>query len=460
MSLETSPAAETVDASRAAGTRRPSVAAALPVAVIGAGPVGLAAAAHLLKRGIEPVILEAGASVGAAVRDWGHVQIFSPWRFNIDRVAADLLCDYGWTPPDLEAFPTGRELADLYLDPLAVVPEIAARLHLNARVVGIGRAGIGKVRTPGRGDAPFEVRHVGPDGREERLFARAVVDAAGTWTSPNPAGAGGLPAIGERAAAAHIRYGMPDVLGAERARYAGKRVLVVGCGHSAVGTLIDLATLAEEVPGTRVLWAHRRKDLAAVFGGGAKDELPERSAIGRRLKALVEADAFAILAPFAIDRIERSAGALRISGEGGEGPLTVAADEIVVATGLRPDISYLAEMRLDLDPALDCPRALAPLIDPNEHSCGTVPPHGAAELAQPEPGLFIVGMKSYGRAPTFLLATGYEQVRSVAAWLAGDLEAARSVELALPDTGVCEGPKDEAVTEARCCAPACCGAAA
>ena len=328
-------------------------------------------------------------------------------------------------------------------------------------MTGVARAGIGKVRTRGREAAPFEVRFAGPDGREDRLLARAVIDASGTWSSPNPAGAGGLPAIGERAARPRIRYGMPDVLGAERARYAGKRVLVVGCGHSAVGTLIDLAALAGQAPGTRVLWAHRRKDLAAVFGGGAKDELPERSAIGQRLKALVEADAFAVLAPFAIDRIEARGGALRVEGAGLDGPLSVDADEIVVATGLRPDTSFLGELRLDLDPALDCPRALAPLIDPNEHSCGTVPPHGAVELAQPEPGLFIVGMKSYGRAPTFLLATGYEQVRSVAAWLAGDLEAARRVELALPDTGVCEGPKDKAAEPAAgCCAPACCGKAA
>ena len=116
-------------------------------------------------------------------------------------------------------------------------------------------------------------------------------------------------------------------------------------------------------------------------------------------------------------------------------------DELIVATGVRPDLSFLRELRLDLDPALDCSRVLAPLIDPNEHSCGTVPPHGAAELAQPEAGFFIIGMKSYGRAPTFLLATGHEQARSVAAHLAGDEEAARRVELVLPETGVCSGPK-------------------
>ncbi|SCF83810.1 hypothetical protein GA0115254_118614 [Streptomyces sp. Ncost-T10-10d] len=82
---------------------------------------------------------------------------------------------------------------------------------------------------------------------------------------------------------------------------------------------------------------------------------------------------------------------------------------------------------------------LAPLIDPNQHSCGTVYPHGAKELAHPEQDVYVVGMKSYGRAPTFLAMTGYEQVRSVAAALAGDNEAAERVELTLPETGVCGG---------------------
>jgi thioredoxin reductase len=443
-----------------AGKRRRSP-ADFPVAVVGAGPVGLAAAAHLLERGQEPVILEAGETVGAAVRDWGHVPMFSPWRFNLDRAAAALLERHGWTRPDDDAFPTGRELAERYLDPLAATPEIAPRLRLGMRVIGIARAGLGKVRTAGRELRPFEVRTVDRAGREDRLFARAVVDASGTWVSPNPAGAGGLPAIGERGAAAsgRIRYGMPDVLGAERARYAGRRVLVLGSGHSAAGTLLDLAELAVREPGTQVTWASRHQDLDRVFGGGAADQLPQRGALGARLRELVERGTFRVVAPFAVDAVELGAGgALLVTGEREEEPLAIVADELVVATGLRPDLTFLSELRLDLDPALECPRQLAPLIDPNEHSCGTVRPHGAVELAQPEPGLFLVGMKSYGRAPTFLLATGHEQARSVAAHLAGDQEAARRVELHLPETGVCSGapPARSAGTEAAtvaCCRP-------
>lgn len=431
----------------------------LPVAIIGGGPVGLAAAAHLIGHGLESVILEAGSEVGAAVRDWGHVPMFSPWGYSTDKAAVGLLRRSGWTAPKASDYPTGRDLAELYLDPLAATPEISGRLRLGTRVTGIARAGVGKVRTAGREERPFEVRFVDSAGNEGRLFARAVIDASGTWSSPNPAGAGGLPAIGERAAAARIRYGMPDVLGRDRRRYAGRRILVVGSGHSATGTLLDLADLAREVPETRVTWAFRTTDRSKLFGGGEADQLPRRGALGLRLRALADAGAFEILSPFSVDTIETARdGSLSVVGDQDGAERRIDVDEMIVATGLRPDLSILGELRIDLDPALECTRALAPLIDPNEHSCGTVRPHGAAELAQPEPGLFIIGMKAYGRAPTFLLATGHEQARSVAAYLAGDLEAAARVELDLPETGVCNGPGRKAAEEAEP-ASSCCGAA-
>jgi len=243
---------------------------------------------------------------------------------------------------------------------------------------------------------------------------------------------------------------MPDVLGRERARYAGRRVAVLGGGHSAAGTLIDLARLAEEVPGTGIVWILRRRDFTAVFGS-AQDQLSQRGALGQRLKALMETGRLQLVAPFALDSIEEQDGRLLLRDAASL--QTVAADELVVATGFRPDLGFLGELRLDLDPALDCPRVLGPLIDPNLHSCGTVRPHGARELEQPEAGFYLAGMKSYGRAPTFLLLTGYEQVRSIAAALAGDRAAAERVELVLPETGVCSGPAESEAAPA-CCAPA------
>lgn len=418
----------------------------LPVAIIGAGPVGLAAAAHLHARGLDFLLFEAGAGVGAAVREWRHVRLFSPWAYNIDPAAAALLAPTGWSAPDPEAYPTGGDIVARYLEPLAAVPAIAARLRLRTRVTGVTRLGRDKMKTDaGRAGAPFRLRVLGPDG-ETDVLARAVIDAAGTWRTPNPLGADGIPARGERAHEAAIRFGIPDVAGAERARYAGRRVLVVGSGHSAFNALVDLAALVRDVPGTRLTWAVRRASVERVFGGGENDRLA--------------AGGMDLVTDFRADAVERGADGLRVrAGARVIGPF----DEIVVATGFRPDFSYLGELQLGLDPLVETTPALAPMIDPNLHSCGTVRPHGHRELAHPETGFYIVGMKSYGRAPTFLLRTGYEQVRSVAAALAGDLAAADRVELELPETGVCSVSHDRAADSGACCggapkkdATACC----
>ena len=432
------------------------------VAVIGAGPVGLAAAAHLLERGLDPVVLEAGPAIGHAMRQWSHVRLFSPWAYNVDQAASRLLAPTGWNSPDPQAYPTGGELVERYLEPLATRTALKDHIKTKARVTGIGRVGFDKVKTAGREHAPFELRYRNGAG-DETLRADAVIDASGTWFSPNPAGASGLPAIGEEAARGRIAYGMPDVLGAQRARYAGKTVAVLGAGHSAAGTLIDLVELARAVPETKVIWLLRGDDPAKSFGGGANDKLAARGAVGLMLADLVAKGRLQVTTGFPVARIEANDNRLRIVAATPGEPHDVVADELIVATGFRPDLGFLSELRLALDPALECPPALAPLIDPNEHSCGTVRPHGARELAQPEPGFYIAGMKSYGRAPTFLMLTGYEQVRSIAAELAGDRQAARRVELVLPETGVCN------VTAARpeqgCCggpaksdASACCAA--
>jgi cation diffusion facilitator CzcD-associated flavoprotein CzcO len=227
----------------------------LPVAVIGAGPIGLAAAAHLVSRDETPMVLEAGATAGSSVLSWGHVQMFSPWPYNVDAIAAGMLEAAGWTPPPADIYPTGRELVEQYLMPLAGLPQIRPHLRLGTRVVSVARQGFDKLKTDGRENAPFVLRVLTADGDEAELLAKAVIDASGTYPSPNPLGASGLPAIGERALADRIFYGIPDVLGADRARYAGRRVLVVGSGHSAFNALLDLAELATQEPGTSILWA-------------------------------------------------------------------------------------------------------------------------------------------------------------------------------------------------------------
>ena len=418
----------------------------LPVAVIGAGPVGLSAAAHLHNYGQPFVVLEAGDEAGAAVRAWGHVRAFSPWRYMVDGVARELLRRDGWQAPDSDSLPTGHDLVDQYVAPLARHAAIAPHVKYHARVVAIGRRDFDKVRTNGRDQQPFEIRLASGD----MIDARAIIDASGTWSRPNPAGSGGIAAAGERDRSDRIAYGIPDVLARERDRYAGRRTLVVGSGHSAFNVVLDLLTLSGDVAGTHLTWAMRRDTLDAVWGGGGADALEARGELGQRAKRAVESGAIRVITPFRIRAIADAAMGVRVTGVIGTDEIAVEVDQVIVCTGFRPDLEMLTEVRLGIDPWLECATALGPLIDPNEHSCGTVRPHGARELAHPEKDFYIVGMKSYGRAPTFLLATGYEQARSVVAMLSGDVAAAERVELVLPETGVCS-------TDASLAGGGCCG---
>lgn len=411
----------------------------LPVAIIGAGPVGLAAAANLVERGVAVKVYEAGEEAGANIREWGHVSLFSPWEFNIAPAARALLADVGWKEPDGQAYPTGGELVDRYLTPLAATPALAPVIEYGVRVTAIGRHGIDKVVSRYRDQRPFVLTVAGKDGATRRDQARAVIDASGTWTSPNPIGAGGLAADGEYALRDRIAYGIPDVLGGDRSAYAGRTILVIGAGHSAANVLLDLEELAAAEPGTTAIWATRGHDLSRVFGGGANDQLAARGDLGQRLRRLVEEGRATPVSGFGVTGVREDGGRLFVDGEvDGVGRTIGPVDRIVGCTGQRPDLSLTRELRVEFDPWLESAKALGPLIDPNLHSCGSVPPHGHRELSHPETGFYTVGIKSYGRAPTFLMLTGYEQVRSIAAVIAGDLAGADDVKLVLPETGVCK----------------------
>lgn len=415
----------------------------LPVAVIGGGPVGLAAAAHLLERGLTPLVFEAGSSIGAAISEWGHIRVFSPWRFNIDAAAKRFLEPTGWEAPKASGLPTGAELVERYLAPLAATKEIAPHVQLATRVVAISRQGMDKTHSLGREGKPFVVRTLNANGESVEHLAQAVIDASGTWANSNPLGVAGLPAIGETEAAPYLVGALPDVLGRDRERHAGKHTLVVGAGHSATNTLINLAQLAREEPGTRITWAVRGKSVARTYGGGDADGLPARGALGTRLRELVEEGHIDLIRGFTITELKPGVDGVTVMAKTAAGDQAFAVDLIAAATGFRPDLDILRELRLDLDPGVEAPRELAPMIDPEFHSCGTVPPHGADVLAHPEKDFYIVGMKSYGRAPTFLMATGYEQVRSIAAELSGDHEGAQLISLDLPETGVCSSAPPE-----------------
>jgi threonine dehydrogenase-like Zn-dependent dehydrogenase len=423
----------------------------LPIAVIGAGPVGLAAAAQIVARGLTPVIFERGASVGHSLQQWSHVRVFSPWQYNIDPAARALLAASGWDAPEETELPTGGEIVDRYLRPLAALPALSPHLRLAATVTAITRKSLDKVSNAGRDKAPFEIRWNDEEGNEQATLASAVIDASGTWTQPNPMGVDGLPVLGERQVADRVAYGIPDVLDAERQTYAGKTTLVVGSGHSAINAALALLSLQDSEPETKIIWALRRNRIEKLLGGGLNDQLPERGALGLAAKRAIDAGRLQILAPFAATRLAAADNRVAVAGTLGATETSLMVDRIIVATGFRPDLRMLSELRVAIDPATEAPPALSPLIDPNFHSCGTVPPHGVDELTHPEAGFYIVGSKSYGRAPTFLMATGYEQVRSVVAELAGDHVAAQQVHLVLPETGVCN------VTPASAGAGGCCG---
>lgn len=429
--------------------------AALPVAVLGAGPVGLAAVAQLIERGLPFVALEAGEQVGANLRDYGHVQLFSPWQYDVDHAMARLLSPTGWTAPAAAELPRASEVVERVLQPFAALPQVAPFIQQGARVQAVSREGFDKVKSAGRDQAAFLVRYE-QNGEVHELRARAVIDATGTWNQPNPVGANGLQAIGETEASDRIFYGIPDVAGALRSRYEGKRTLVVGAGHSAANALLALAELARQSPATKLAWAVRSPALQRVFGGGDADALPARGALGASLRRLRDDGALEFSAGLRVTRIERTGSQLRLTGlDARQQPVVVEGiDEIICATGQRPDLSISSELRLKLDPWLESNEALGPLIDPNLHSCGTVRPHGHRELAHPEPGFYTVGVKSYGRAPTFLMATGFEQARSVVAAIAGDLVAADRVELELPETGVCSANLTPVGAATGCCGPA------
>ncbi|PRX65111.1 pyridine nucleotide-disulfide oxidoreductase [Cohnella sp. SGD-V74] len=409
----------------------------LPVAVIGGGPVGMAAAAHLVVKGEPFILFEAGNEIAGNIANWSHVRLFSPWQYNIDKAAKSLLEASGWTAPNDDVLPTGGELIEQYLRPVSQLVQIQPHIHYNAKVIAISRKGLSKVKTLGRDKLPFVI-HVEVNGDRKTFEAKAIIDASGTWSQPNPANSEGVWTSDELALSDQITYGIPDVTGKHKDQFKGKRVLVVGSGHSAINSLLDLERLKEEAPETEIVWIIRKANLRDVYGGQENDSLQERGTLGIRIEKMVENGNVEVYTSFNIDTFSKNENTISVEGhQYGKIARIDGIQEIISNTGSRPDLDFLREVRTDIESSIESVHSLAPLIDPNIHSCGTVRPHGEKELRQPEHNLYIVGAKSYGRAPTSLMATGYEQVRSVVAALTGDWEAATKVELDLPETGVC-----------------------
>ncbi|WP_051524844.1 NAD(P)-binding domain-containing protein [Exiguobacterium undae] len=412
-----------------------------PIFIIGAGPIGLAAAAHLSQQGLPFSILEAGPDIGTHIQKWSHVKMFSNWEYNIDPVAAAQLRQSGWEHPEAEAFPTGHDLLEYYLRPLAALPTISENLYLEYQVISISRQGIDKMTTTDRQLSPFEVIVQTPTGRR-RFLAAAVLDATGVWGQPNSMFSAGHPhdSLIER-----VTHTIPNFR-QEINRYANQRLAIIGSGHSALTALMGAVALKKDYPETDIHWIIRKTDVVEAFGGEENDQLAERGQLGSTARTLVGSGLVTVHSGFKVaETVSTNEGISLISTDHRQ----VAVQEIIVLTGSRPDFTFLREIRLDVDFITESTRQLAPLIDPNLHSCGTVRPHGEAELRQPEKNFYIIGSKSYGRAPTFLLTTGYEQIRSIVAHLTGDTISAKQIRLKLPETGVCRTSTTE--VSSSCC---------
>ncbi|RPF53459.1 NAD(P)-binding domain-containing protein [Aquisalibacillus elongatus] len=404
----------------------------LPTIIIGAGPVGLAAAAHLYEYDESFLILEKGDQPGSHILEWGHVQLFSPWEFNIDQAAKKLLKQTNWIEPDPSHLPSGYELVNQYLKPLSETKELNQQILLNAEVVNITRKNIDRMKSNDRENQPFII-YTKLEGAIKKFEAKAVIDATGTWNHPNPPFADGV--WRNESLTESIHTHIPNVF-EEKETYQNKHIAVIGSGHSAQNSLNDLIELKTQYPKTKISWIVRKQNIQDTFGGEDHDELEARGKLGSKTHQLVDQGLINVYSNFYVDDIIEQNGSFSIQSS--HDIIINDVDEIIVNTGARPDFSFLSEIRLEIDPAVQSTPQLAPLIDPNLHSCGTVRPHGEKELKQPEKGFYIVGVKSYGRAPTFLMTTGYEQVRSIAAYIAGDLEEATKVKLKLPETGVCQ----------------------
>jgi thioredoxin reductase len=376
----------------------------MKVVVIGAGPVGLVAALGAVERGHEAVVLEAG-DVGENLRRWGATRAFTPLGMNLpERVLAQLP-----SLPASTALLTGPELADRVLRPLAAL--LGPRVRTHARVVAVGRARMSRGELPGhpvRGERGFRVLVETPTG-EEVLEGDRVLDASGVYGQPLSMGAGGLPARGERLVSARIVRDLGQ-LAARTVQLVGRRLLLVGHGHSAANALGVLDELARAYPGTHVTWAVRAANARPCVEV-ADDPLPERRAVAARANEMAQK-------PPAHLTVERRAHVESVAEEGERfavelsGGRRVVVDEIISLTGYRPDLSFLSELALEIAPDTEGAARLGRAIS-NVTDCLSVPRVVAGDLHSGEPGFFLVGHKSYGRARTFLLSTGYVQLQTI-----------------------------------------------
>ncbi len=382
------------------------------MAVLGAGPIGLECLLRAREAGWDAHVYESGR-VGESVRRWGHVRMFSPWRMNVSAAGKAAV---GLEDLDPDALPTGAEYVTRYLEPLAASPLLAGRVHPGTEVVAVSRGTLLKgdaIATDARRRPPFRV--LLRDGDGERVEeADVVVDATGTYATPNRLGPGGIPAVGERSARG-IEHRIPDIEGRDRTAFAGRRTLVVGAGHSAATAIVALEALARETPRTRVVWVTRSEEERPVPEVAA-DPLAERARIaGAANRVAGDGEGWLErLRGTHVDALHEAGFGYRVKMGGPAGERTLDVDRVLALVGYRPDPDLARELQVQTCWATEgtYPLAAALLSRAGEGSdcLETGRDLDASTLRHPEPGFFTLGIKSYGRNPDFLLEVGFKQV--------------------------------------------------
>ena len=389
------------------------------VAIIGAGPTGLDAALACRERGLLPTVYEASPRPAAAIRDWGHVRMFTPWEMNVSSRMRRALATAGEPVPAGDGLPTGHELADRLLDPVARLPELAPRLRLRTAVKAVGRRGLTKdeeIGTAERARRPFRLLVEGPEG-ERVEEADAVLDCTGIWGNPNSLGDAGIPAPGEEALGHRIERRLP-AFADDPGDWAGRTILLAGAGHSAQTAASDLARLAADAAGTRVIWAVRNHapDWDAVEG----DPLPQRAALVAEAERLRGGGSPAIDMRLgsAVEALSERAGRIVVTLRNGEAE-DVEVDRVLSLTGGVGDNRLYRQLQVHECYATCGPMSLsAALLGSGAGDCLEQQSHGAEALRVPEPNFFMLGSKSHGRYGLYLMRIGYDQVDDVMGVLA------------------------------------------
>jgi hypothetical protein len=391
------------------------------IAILGAGPAGLEAALAALDADFPFTLYEASPGVAGHVRAWGHVRLFTPWSLNVSPRMRRHLAAAGQAAPDGEECPTGAQLAAGLLAPVAALPQVAPRLRLGIRVVGVGREGLLKheeIASAARAARRFRLLLADGDGREWVEGADVVIDATGTYGQPNALGDGGIPAPGEAALADRIVRQLPD-LAADPGTWAGKTVLVVGAGHSAQTAVVALAELAQDHPGTRVRWALRATQ--PHWHVDPADPLPERARLTATARDLAAHNGVVNAIQGVVVEALASAGEqLEVSLRAADGGRRVeSVNRVLSLTGYVGDAGLYRQLQVHECYATAAPMKLsAALLGAGAGDCLTQTSHGAETLVNPEPRFFLLGSKSYGRNNTFLMRVGWQQVEEVFSLLA------------------------------------------